>query len=207
MRPEGGTKRLQAEARNASAEVDDEICRKRKKSETTVKEEVADEERTLYDFDSVYDYLENTKPKREFEDFAALKEQYIPLLVKPGDEYTRQDGAEEDALPHNGRRRIAKLPKDGGIFLDDIPLHHRTARALLPLEEQRLGLCGLAIKKFKKWTREEDEILVENWREYAARHKVPLRDAPKYFGSTRKGSLEFRELNQDAQTTHFHPWI
>ncbi|KAH7703976.1 hypothetical protein AAVH_28839 [Aphelenchoides avenae] len=207
MRPEGGTKRHQAAVTNASSEVDDESSRKRKKSESTVKEEVADEERTLYDFDSVYDYLENTKPKREFEDFAALKEQYIPLLVQPGDDYTRQHDVEQDALPRKGHRRIAKLPKDGGIFLDDIPLHHRTARALHPLEEQRLALCGLAIKKWKKWTREEDEILVENWREYAARHNVPLRDAPKFFGATKKGSLEFRELSQDAQTTLFHPWM
>ncbi|KAH7695472.1 hypothetical protein AAVH_37470, partial [Aphelenchoides avenae] len=63
MRLEGGTKRQRAEVTNASAEGDDGTSRKRKKTESAMKEEVAEEERTLYDFDSVYDYLESTKPK------------------------------------------------------------------------------------------------------------------------------------------------
>lgn len=66
MRPEGGTKRQQVAVTNASAEGVDGISGKRKKSEPTLKEEVADEERTLNDFDTVYDYLENTKPKCKF---------------------------------------------------------------------------------------------------------------------------------------------
>ncbi|KAH7715921.1 hypothetical protein AAVH_16652 [Aphelenchoides avenae] len=204
MRPEGGTKRHQAAATNVSTEGDDATSRKRNKAEPTVKEEVA---QALNDFDSVYDYLENTKPKREFEDFATLKEQYIPLLVQPGDDYTRQHGAEQDARAPKGHRQIAKLPKDGGIFFGDIPLHHRTSHALHPLEEQRLKLCGLAIKKAKWWTREEDEILIENWREYAAHHDIALRDAPTFFGTSKQDSMEFRERVQFAQARLFHPWM
>lgn len=67
MRPECGMKRKQAEVTNASEEGDDETNRKRMKSEPPLKEEVADEERALYDFDTVYDYLENTKPKCKFD--------------------------------------------------------------------------------------------------------------------------------------------
>ncbi|KAH7698998.1 hypothetical protein AAVH_33902, partial [Aphelenchoides avenae] len=206
MPPECGTKRQQAEVTNASTEGDDGTSRKRKKSEPSLKEKAADEGRTLYDFDSVYVYLENTKPKHEFEDFATLKQQYVPLLVQPGDDYTRQQDAEQDTLASKERGQIAKLPKDGGIFFDDIPLHHRTSHVLHPLEKQRLTLCGLAIKKWK-WSRDEDEMLVENWREYAARHNVPLRDAAKFFGATREEPLESTERKQSVEATLFHPWM
>ncbi|KAH7710219.1 hypothetical protein AAVH_22490 [Aphelenchoides avenae] len=202
MRPDGGTKRQQEAVTNASADGDDGMSRKRMKSEPAMKEEAPDEERTLYDFNTVYDYLESTKPKCEFEDFATLKGQYIPLLVQPGDEYSRQHSVEQNAASEV-RGQSAKLPKDGGIFFGDIPLHHRTSHGLHPLEEQRLRLCGLAIKKWR-WSRDEDEILVENWREYAAQHGIPLRDASKFFGTTKEDSLDLR---QSAQTTQFHPWM
>ncbi|KAH7710221.1 hypothetical protein AAVH_22492 [Aphelenchoides avenae] len=203
MRPEGGTKRQQAAVANASTQDDDGTSRKRMKSEPMVKEKATEEERTLYDFDSVYDYLENTKPKHEFEDFATLKEQYIPLLVQPGDEYTRQHSVEQNALAWKLHGQTAKLPKDGGIFFNNIPLHHRISVNLHPLEKQRVNSCGLVIKKWK-WSRDEDEMLVENWREYAAHHDIPLRDAPKFFGASKDESLELR---QSAQATLFHPWM
>lgn len=63
MRPDGGTKRQQEAVTNASADGDDGMSRKRMKSEPAMKEEAPDEERTLYDFNTVYDYLESTKPK------------------------------------------------------------------------------------------------------------------------------------------------
>lgn len=69
------------------------------------------------------------------------------------------------------------------------------------------SFLGLAIKKAKWWTREEDEILIENWREYAAHHDIALRDAPTFFGTSKQDSMEFRERVQFAQARLFHPWM
>ncbi|KAH7724244.1 hypothetical protein AAVH_08132 [Aphelenchoides avenae] len=94
-----GTKRKKAKLLGSSSEVrskrkkiDATMIKERKHSMAEKKDEAEEEEeRSLDSFRSIYDYLENTQSKHLFADFAALKELYIPLLVRDGDEYTTQE--------------------------------------------------------------------------------------------------------------------
>ncbi|KAH7724245.1 hypothetical protein AAVH_08133 [Aphelenchoides avenae] len=67
-------------------------------------------------------------------------------------------------------------------------------------------MCGLHLK-YGEFSREEDEELIENWREYANYHHISVREAPMYFGLKRQDPVDRKEIIQRARVTKLRPWM